>query len=149
MRIAIAAIGIRRRMINLCVGEQPGEDTMIIAFCHAGWIAAAVLLASAGPTDAVEVQAITTPGKGDLTMCPATFGMMRSCNLYHHIKMPPHIKVGDRVKLRFGSNPKQYRFPVARIVRDGAACTVYSQTSDTADVEKIEIASCGEPPPEE
>jgi hypothetical protein len=109
-------------------------------------IAVAMLFAACAAHAAGDVQAIGTPGKGDLTMCPTTFAVMRSCNLYHHIKIPPQISVGDRVRVRFGSNPKRYTFPVARIVRDGAACKVYSQTADTGDVEKIEIVPCGDPP---
>jgi hypothetical protein len=118
---------------------------MIIALCRAGWVTVA-LLTGAGLAHADEMKAITTPGQGDLTMCPTTFVMMRSCNLYHHIKVPPQIALGDRVKLRFGSNPKIYSFPVARIARDGANCTVFSQTNETENVEKIQIASCGEAP---
>jgi hypothetical protein len=110
-------------------------------------IAAAMLFAAGAANAAGDVQAIGTPGKGDLTMCPTTFAVMRSCNLYHHIKIPPRISVGDKVRVRFGSNPKRYSFPVARIVRDGTSCAVYSQKDDTQDVEKIEIAPCDEPPP--
>jgi hypothetical protein len=121
---------------------------MIIAFCRVWWTAAALLVGGAGLARASEdVTAISTSREGDLTMCPATFAVYRSCNLYHHIKIPPQITVGDKVRVRFGSNPKRYNFPVARIVRYGENCAVFSQTTDTEDVEKIEIASCGEPPP--
>jgi len=94
-------------------------------------------LAAFAVAQAEEVQSVATPGKGDLTMCS-----YRGCNLYHHIKLPAQIAVGDKVRVRFGSNPKQYRFPVARIVHTGDACTIYSQTTDTEGVEKIEVASC-------
>ena len=110
--------------------------------------AGAVLLLAAAPALALadDVGAVSTPGKGDLTMCPVTFALYRSCNLYHHIKLPPQIAIGDKVRLRYGSNPKRYNFPVARIARDGAKCTVYSQTADTENVDKIEIASCADAP---
>jgi hypothetical protein len=124
-------------------------DPMSLATHRFIWsIAAAGLLAAAPAASAAtdEVKAIATPGKGDLTMCPVTFAVYRSCNLYHHIKLPAQIAIGDKVRVRFGSNPKRYDFPVARIVRNGDRCTVYSQTTDTEDVEKIEVASCGEPP---
>jgi len=98
------------------------------------------LLVAAGAATAENVTAITTGGQGNLTMCPY-MGYM-GCNLYHHIKLPPQIAVGDSVRVRFGSNPKEYNFPVARIVRDGAVCTVYSQTETTEDVEKIAVTSC-------
>jgi hypothetical protein len=78
-------------------------------------------------------------------MCPITFAAYRNCNLYHHIKLPPQMAVGDTVRVRFGSNTKHYNFPVARIVRNGGSCTVFSQLTETDNVEKIEIASCGEP----
>ena len=115
---------------------------MIAALCRASCF---FLLLAGAARAADEVNSISTPGKGDLTMCPNSWGM-RSCNLYHHIKLPEQIAIGDKVRVRFGSNPKRYNFPVARIVRNGDQCTVYSQTTDTEDVEKIEVASCGEPP---
>jgi hypothetical protein len=95
------------------------------------------LLVAAGQAEADEVTVIATGGEGDLTMCP-----YRGCNLYHHIKLPTQIVIGDKVRLHFGSNPKRYSFPVVRILHDGAKCTVFSQATETADVEKIEVASC-------
>jgi len=103
---------------------------------------AAGLLAAAYPAAADEVAAISTGGKGDLTMCPYS-----GCNLYHHIRLPPRIAVGDKVRVHFGSNPKRYEFPVERIVKNGDSCTAYSQTGNTEKVEKIEIASCRAPGP--
>jgi hypothetical protein len=105
-----------------------------------------VVAASCPPVAADEAISISTGGKGDLTMCPYSWAYT-GCNVYHHIKLPAQIAVGDKVRLRFGSNPKQYYFPVARIVRDGDTCTVFSQLGKTTDVEKIEIASCGEASP--
>lgn len=99
------------------------------------------LIAAAGAAAAADVTAVTTPGKGDLTMCPESW-MYRSCNLYHHVKVPPHIEVGGHVVLHYGSNPKRYVFPVARIVQDGDSCTVFSQTDQTDNVENIAIAPC-------
>jgi hypothetical protein len=112
---------------------------MFAAICRAAPLAIALLLGGAAFA-AEEVDAIATGGKGNLTMCPYS-----GCNLYHHVKLPPRIAVGDKVRMRFGSNPKRYDFPVARIVRDGDSCTVYSQPAKTEQVEKIEVASC--PPP--
>ena len=97
----------------------------------------APLLLTAALAAAGELTAVTSGGSGDLTMCS-----YRGCNLYHHIDMPARIAVGDTVRLRYGSNPKLYDFPVARIVSDGGACTVYSETDDTSDVNKIELSSC-------
>ncbi len=97
-------------------------------------------ITSLQPLAAREVKAIETGGSGDLTMCP-----MRdfSCNLYHRIALPLQMTIGEKVNVSFGSNPKQYDFPVARIiVRDGGGCTVFSQLAETEDVGKIEVASC-------
>jgi len=95
---------------------------------------------SATPARSDEINAITTGEKGDLTMCPGW--IYRTCRLYHHIELPSEIAVGDTVGVRFGSNPKRYRFPVARIVRDGENCIVFSQPHETTGVEKIEITAC-------
>jgi len=106
-----------------------------------GSIAVAGLLAAANGAAADELQAISTAGKGDLTMCQGILG--RECNLYHHIALPPRIAVGDTVALDFGSNEKRFNFPVVRIVKNGAGCTVLSQASgDPATMDKIELASC-------
>jgi hypothetical protein len=94
-------------------------------------------LAVAGQAAADDVQSIVTGGKGDLTMCS-----YRGCNLYHHIELPPRMAIGTKVHVRFGSNTKRYDFPVAWIVLDGNTCTVFSQTDQTEDVNKIEIAYC-------
>jgi hypothetical protein len=102
---------------------------MIAAMRHLGLAAVTVafFLAAVGslrPVAADEVKAIETGSKGDLTMCP-----MRdfSCNLYHRIALPLQLTIGEKVSVSFGSNPKQYDFPVARIiVRDGGGCTVFS-----------------------
>jgi hypothetical protein len=104
-------------------------------------IALVGVVATAANVAAADVTTITTPGKGDLTMCPESW-MYRSCNLYHHIRLPPHIAVGGKVTLHYGSNPKRYVFPVARIVQDGDSCTVFSQTDHTDNVENIAITPC-------
>jgi hypothetical protein len=103
-------------------------------------IAALLTIASLQPLAAGDVKAIETGRKGDLTMCPMwTF----SCNLYHHISLPARITVGDKVPVNFGSNPKEYNFPVARIVMHiNGGCTVFSQLTKAKDIQKIEVPSC-------
>ena len=103
-------------------------------------VAVALLAMPIQPVAADEVRAIETGGTGDLTMCPVGgFG----CNLYHHIDLPLQISTGDKVPVSFGSNPKQYDFPVAKIiVRDGDGCTVFSQVVETENVEKIDVPAC-------
>jgi hypothetical protein len=111
--------------------------------------ATACFLALAGvatPVAADEVNAIATGGKGDLTMCKSMV-LYSNCNLYHHIKLPPQIAVGDKVRVHYGSNPKRFDFPVGRIVREGDLCTVLSDPAgDTEKVNKIEVASCQDAP---
>jgi hypothetical protein len=111
----------------------------VIAFAN-------LVVATAGGAAAADVSAIITPGTASLTMCPESW-MYRSCNLYHHIKVPSQIEVGGNVVLHYGSNPKRYVFPVARIVKDGRGCTVFSQTGQTDNVENIAIAPCRAVPP--
>jgi hypothetical protein len=106
-----------------------GLTSIITAF-----LAAAAPAALAATDD---VKAISTLGQGILTNC--TYA---GCNLYHHIKLPSHIVVGDRVRVRFGSNPKQYNFPVARIVQDGDVCSIFSQLTEMEKVDKIDVPSC-------
>ena len=108
-------------------------------------VAAAVVflsIAAAGLAAADGVSAVETPGSGTLTMCRSRL-VYSDCNSYHHIAIPQRIAVGDTVSVAFGSNPKQYAFPVARILRTGEACTLLSQASGDADkTDKIEVASC-------
>jgi hypothetical protein len=108
-----------------------------------GFLAATL---AATPAAADDVQAVSTGGKVDLTMCHQHMMLYSTCYLYHHIKVPPQIAIGDKVRLHYGSNPKRYDFPIARIVRDGDTCTVFSQLTETKDVEKLEVASCGDAP---
>ncbi|HTZ36493.1 MAG TPA: hypothetical protein VMB84_10745 [Stellaceae bacterium] len=105
---------------------------------------AAVASASA---EGEEVNAIITDGKADLTMCRQQMMLYHACYLYHHVPVPGRIALGDKVHLRYGSNPKHYDFPVERIMRSGDSCTVYSQRSETEEVEKMEIAPCAIPAP--
>ena len=108
-------------------------------------IAAAVVflsIAAAGLAAADGVSAVETPGSGTLTMCRSRL-VYSDCNSYHHIAIPQRIAVGDTVSVAFGSNPKEYAFPVARILQTGDACTLLSQASGDADkTDKIEVASC-------
>src|SRR5580704_430302 len=92
-------------------------------------IAAGILVAAAVPPLAAAdgPKAVETPGSGTLTMCHNRL-VYNDCNSYHHIAIPDRITVGDKFKVKFGSNPKDYEFPVALIVRNGDACTLLSET---------------------
>jgi len=126
------------------VWGELGTETMPISIARA--VAAAVVFFSPaviGSLAAADgVSAVETPGSGTLTMCRNRL-VYSDCNSYHHIAIPQRIAVGDTVSVAFGSNPKEYAFPVARILQTGNACTLLSQASSDADkTDKIEVASC-------
>ncbi|HYM73798.1 MAG TPA: hypothetical protein VET89_12510 [Stellaceae bacterium] len=118
-------------------------ETMLTALCRAGVaLALLVLVAAAALAASDDLKAIETAGTGTLTMC-RNWIAFRSCRDYQNIALPAHIAIGDTVELEFGSNPKQYDFPVVRILRSDTKCTVLSHAGDsTENVEKIEVASC-------
>jgi hypothetical protein len=89
------------------------------------------------PLAADDITAISTGGKGELTKCS-----YEGCLLYHHVALPLQLTLGDKVRLWYGSNPKHYFFPVAKIVREGEGCTVLSQADPTENVDKIDFGLC-------
>jgi hypothetical protein len=107
------------------------------------WIAVICLLGLAwGGAAATEVEAVTPGGPGVLTKC-RDWLVTRSCNTYHHITLPPRIAVGDTISLTFGSSPKEYAFPVARIVLTDRHCAIFSEAfGDRQEMDKINIAPC-------
>jgi hypothetical protein len=106
---------------------------------------AAVLLLLAAPAVAEDAtSAISTPGSGQLTMCRSWL-LFSTCRDYSNVALPDRISLGDRVPLSFGSNPKEYEFPVARIFRQGKSCVVLDEPAGGRDDgNRIAIASCGE-----
>jgi hypothetical protein len=107
-------------------------------------IIATLLIAVATDAAAADdaLTSIETVGPGTLTMCRSWL-LFNSCRDYSNITLPRRIAVGDKVPLIFGSNPKGYNFPVARILQSGEGCVLLSGGSDsTQNVEKIEVASC-------
>jgi hypothetical protein len=108
-------------------------------------IAAAFLATAAAPIAAAAaetVTAVTTPHHGVLTMCRSWL-VHRSCKPYYKVPIPEHVAVGDRIKLTFGSNPKDYIFHVAQIRLDGAGCTILSHASNGAeDEERLDVLPC-------
>jgi hypothetical protein len=103
-------------------------------------LAFAGLAAPALADDAVNT--VDTPGEGRLIMC-RDWLVYTSCWSYHHIAIPPHVKIGDSLDLTFGSTNKQINFPVARILRDGDRCDLYN-TPDGAirKVNRIKVEPC-------
>jgi hypothetical protein len=112
---------------------------------HVAVPAAALVIGSAasqtlanGPVDAV-----TTPGTGDLTMCRSWI-VYASCNTYHKVGLPPRVAIGDNIVVTFGSNPKDYNFHVARILHQDKTCKILSNASGSeGDGERIEVTQCG------
>jgi len=110
------------------------------------WIAGLLLAAATvGPSAAREpdsVEAVEPGGPGVLTKC-RDWLVASSCNRYHHITLPPRIAVGDTITVTFGSSPKEYAFPVARIAQKGRHCAIFSETEgDRHHVDKINVAPC-------
>ena len=109
------------------------------------WAAAALLAIVAGPIAAAAtetVAAVTTPHHGVLTMCRSWL-VHRSCRPYYKVLIPEHVAVGDRIRLTFGSNPKDYIFHVVQIRRNGGGCTILSHAGHGAeDEERLDVSPC-------
>jgi hypothetical protein len=106
-------------------------------------VAALLIGAAPGPTRAADsVAAVTTPRTGKLTIC-RNWLVYHSCTTYGRVALPERVAVGDKLSLTFGSNPKDYTFPVLLIRREGASCTILSDATEAASGgEKIEVARC-------
>jgi hypothetical protein len=102
--------------------------------------AALLLCLCAAARAADTVDAVAIDGKGVLTMC-RDWIVYRSCKPYDKIALPQRVAVGDRVRLTFGSNPKNYVFHVTQIRPKGDGCIILSEASGGAeDRERIEVA---------
>ncbi len=103
-------------------------------------VAVAAALNPAAADDSVA--AVTTPGKGVLTMCRSWI-VHRSCKPYDKVVLPRRVAVGDRIKLTFGSNPKDYTFHVMQIRVAGDGCTILSHAGDSGeDGERLDVSPC-------
>ncbi len=111
--------------------------------CIAGFLIAAGSFGPAAAADQPDtVQAVQPGGPGVLTKC-RDWLVARSCHHYHHITLPPRIAVGDTISLWFGSSPKEYDFPVARIALEGDHCAIFSEVGgDGHQVDQISVAPC-------
>jgi hypothetical protein len=110
------------------------------------WIAGLLLAGAAfGPAAAREpdrVEAVEPGGPGELTKC-RDWLVASSCKTYKHIILPPRVAVGDTITVTFGSSPKEYAFPVARIVHKGRHCAIFSDAEgDRHRTDKINVAPC-------
>jgi len=110
------------------------------------WIAAvSIIVCGFGRAAAGDVEAVAPGTSGVLTKCRGWL-VATSCRTYQHISLPPRIAVGDTLTLRFGSNPKDYAFPVARIDLKGQHCAIFSEAEGNRHridrIDKINVARC-------
>ena len=107
-----------------------------------GLLVAAANFAPAAARQPDSVDAVAPSGLGVLTKC-RNWLVATSCNRYHHIPLPPRVEVGDTIPITFGSSPKEYAFPVARIGIQGRRCAIYSQAhGNRHEMDKISVAPC-------
>jgi len=109
-------------------------------------VAVALLVSVAQAVAADGISAVSTTGSGTLTMCRSWL-LFHTCRDYNNVELPRRVAVGDSLPLSFGSNPKDYTFPVARIAPAGGGCVLISEaTGDPNKANRIEIASCRDAP---
>ena len=101
---------------------------------------AAAGFAAAGAEVTSAVQAVRPGGPGELTKC-RNWLVARACRHYHHISLPALVAIGDTLTLSFGSNNKEFDFPVVHIVLEGNRCTLFSNRNGRQG-DKIEIDPC-------
>ena len=108
-------------------------------------IAGLMLAVASDPAAAREpdsVEAVEPGGPGVLTKC-RNWLIASTCNSYHHINLPQRVAVGDTITVTFGSSPKEYGFPVARIAHKGRHCAIFSEArGNRRTMDKINVAPC-------
>jgi hypothetical protein len=109
------------------------------------WIAGLMIAAASAGSAAGQpnrVSAVAPGAPGVLTKC-RDWIVTSSCRTYQHIALPPKIAVGDTITVTFGSSPKEYRFPVARITLEGRHCAIFSEPHGKGlGVDTINVAPC-------
>jgi hypothetical protein len=107
-----------------------------------GALIAALATGVPWPALADIIEAVTTPRLGALTVC-RSWVVYNSCTTYGKVAVPERIAVGDKVKLTYGTNPKDYIFHVVDIRRQDGRCTILSDASrGKEDGEKLELSQC-------
>jgi hypothetical protein len=115
---------------------------MLLRAWIAGLLLAAAAVGSAAAREPDSVEAVEPGGPGELTKC-RNWLVASSCKTYKHITLPPRIAVGDTITVTFGSSPKEYEFPVARIAHKGRHCAIFSEADgDRHQIDKINVAPC-------
>ena len=117
-------------------GDRPVRYAATIVACLSVLPAAGAALAAG-----VAVDAVTTPGSATLTKC-RDWLVYSSCSTYHRIALPERVAVGDKFKLKYGSNPKVFMFDVSGIRRDGERCIILSTGGGAEAGERLEVAPC-------
>ena len=102
-----------------------------------------LVLAALTPAGHASTAAAVMPeGEGVLRKCRG-WVVMTSCRTYHHIALPDRIAVGDTVTISFGGHPKEFGFYVAKIVIEGARCTLLSEAGGDPDqMDRITVMPC-------
>ena len=115
---------------------------MLLRASIAGLLLAAAAVGPAAAREPDSVEAVEPGGPGELTKC-RNWLVASSCKTYKHITLPPRIAVGDTITVTFGSSPKEYEFPVARIAHKGRHCAIFSEAEgDRHQIDKINVAPC-------
>jgi len=113
-----------------------------LAFAARIAILGALVFGRASPAYCASVNAVTTPGAGDFTICRSWL-VYDSCNTYHKVELPARVSIGDDIDVTFGSNHKVYTFHVVRILRQSKKCRILSNVSDPqGGGERIEVPNC-------
>jgi hypothetical protein len=74
------------------------------------WIAAISITACGfGTAVAGDVEAVAPAASGVLTKCRGWL-VATSCKTYQHIRLPPHVAVGDTITLRLAAAPRIMHF---------------------------------------
>jgi hypothetical protein len=119
---------------------------VVTALAGAALLAVASLGAAGSAQELVDMpRAVDTPSKGKFQIC-RSWVMFVTCNEYSRVDIPPKVKVGDRLYLNFGSNPKSMAFPVAAIRLIDGVCTLYTEPpspgTDESQIDKLTVQSC-------
>jgi hypothetical protein len=106
------------------------------------FFALTAIVSSSAFADLDDVHAVTPGTFGVLTKCRG-WVVTTTSRTYHHISLPYRIAVGDTITLNFGSNPKHYRFPVARIDQKAGRCVIFSEAEGHRHrIDKINVPHC-------
>ena len=125
-------------------GQSQVQHLRVGSSMRSVWIAFALttIVTSSAFAGLDDVHAVIPGTFGVLTKCRG-WVITTTCKTYHHMRLPHRIAVGDMITLNFGSNPKQYRFPVARIDQKAGRCVIFSEAEGHRHrIDKINVPHC-------